>query len=234
MTLSELATSMGLTVPQILARAVEVDATFLCANPGSQVLSDEAETRLGKLLAESQRPNAMKPEHDVKRHAQRGANGARKKKGINHRINRTVAALAEEYGVDTEKLRQLALSLGYQAAEGAGSLSMAQVSQLLLRLNESAQLSFGDTSSTTIEGALKNAGRLRDQPQSRKTRQFPNLRRTRLKVLAEQWGSTVVALTDMCGLVRITIHDPASPRIANDNILRFRAAMSSHAQRHSG
>jgi len=225
MTLSEFAASMGLTVPQILARAVEVDAKFLCANPGSQVLSDEAEARLRKLLGESQQSNAKKPEHDVRRRTQRGASGARKKDGIKHKGNRTVAALAEEYGVDTEELRQLALSLGYQVAEGAGSLSMAQVSQLLLRLNESAQLSFGDKSSTTIEGALKNAGRLRDQPQSRKTRQSPNLRRTRLEVLATQWDSSVAILSELCSILRITIHDPESPRISNDDLLKLRAAL---------
>jgi len=225
MTLSELATSMGLTVPQILARAVEVDAKFLCANPGSQDLSDEAEAHLRTLLAETPQPNAKKPEHDVRRRTQRGVSGARKKDGINHKGNRTVAALAEEYGVDTEELRQLALSLGYQVAEGAGSLSMAQVSQLLLRLNESAQISFGDTGSTTIEAALKNAGRLRDQPQSRKIRQSPNLRRTRLGVLTTQWDSSVAILGELCSVMRITIHDPESPRISNDDLLKLRAAL---------
>jgi len=225
MTLSEFAASMGLTVPQILARAVEVDAKFLCANPGSQELSDEVEARLRELLGESQQSNAKKPEHDVRRRTQRGASGARKKEGLNHKSNRTVAALAEEYGVDTEELRQLALSLGYQAAEGAGSLSMAQVSQLLLRLNESTQLSFGDTGSTTIEAALKNAGRLRDQPQSRKIRQSPNLRRTRLEVLATQWATSDVILIELSGIIRITVHDPESPRISNDDLLKLRAAL---------
>lgn len=224
MTLSELATSMGLTVPQILARAVEVDAKFLCANPGSQELSDEAEARLRKLLGETQQSTAKKPEHDVRRRTQRGG-GARKKEGLNHKGNRTVAALAEDYGVDTEELRKLALSLGYQVAEGAGSLSVAQVSQLLLRLNESAQLSFGDTSLATIEGALKNAGRLRDQPQSRKIRQSPNLRRTRLEVLATQWDTSDVILIELSGIIRITVHDPESPRISNDDLLKLRAAL---------
>ena len=225
MTLSELATSLGLTVPQILARAVEVDAKFLCTNPGSQDVSDEAEVRLRKLLRNAQQPNANEPGHDIKRRPRRGASGARKKDGINHKVNRTVAALAEEYGVETEELRQLALSLGYQVADGSGSLSMAQVSQLLLRLNESTKLSFGDSSSTTIEGALKNAGRLRDQPQSRKIRQSPNLRRTRLEVLATQWGSSVATLCELSSIIRITIHDPESPRVSNDDLLKLRAAL---------
>lgn len=225
MKLSELASSMGLTVPQILARAVEIDAKFLCANPGSQDLSVVAEARLRKLLRETQQSNTKKPEHGVRRRTQRGAYGARRKDGINHKVNYTVAALAEEYGVDTEELRQLALSLGYQVSEGAGSLSMAQVSQLLLRLNGSAQLSFGDTGSTTIETALKNAGRLRDQPQSRKIRQSPNLRRTRLEILATQWATSVAILIELSSIIRITLHDPESPRISNDDLLKLREAL---------
>lgn len=225
MTLSELATSLGLTVPQILARAVEVDAKFLCTNPGSQDVSEEAEIRLRKLMGKAHDPNANEPGHDVRRRPRRGASGARKNDGINHKASRTVAALAGEYGVDTEELRQLALSLGYQIADGSGSLSMAQVSQLLLRLNESTQLSFGDSSPTTIEGALKNAGRLRDQPQSRKVRQSPNLRRTRLQVLATQWGTSVATLCELSSIIRITIHDPESPRVSNDDLLKLRAAL---------
>lgn len=225
MTLSEFASSMGLTVPQILARAVEVDAAFLCDNPGPQVLSDEAERRLRALLGDSEQLESKKPEHDRRQISRRGGGEARRKRGINHAINRTVEALADEYGVDTEELRQLALSLGYQVAESTGSLSVAQVGQLLLRLNESKQLSFGDTTSATVAGVLKNAGKLRDQPQSRKTRQSPNLRRTRLAILAQQWDSTVAFLTEVCGHVRITIHDATSPRISNDDILMLRSAL---------
>jgi hypothetical protein len=209
MTLSEFATSMGLTVPQILARAVEVDPKFLCNNPGSQVLSDEAETRLRNLLQDSTNDRAANPERKVKRPAKRDDEvGLRKKRGLTHKSNRTIAALAHEYGVEIEELRQLALSLGYQATEGDGSLSVSQVSQLLLRLNESAQVSFGDTSSTTIAGVIKNAGKLRDQPQSHKIRQSPNLRRTRLEVLAKKWDSTMEVLSDICSLVRVEIYDP--------------------------
>lgn len=230
MTLSEFATSMGLTVPQILARAVEVDPKFLCTNPGSQVLSDEAETRLRSLLQDSTDDRAAEPERKVKRHARKDDEvGLRKKRGLTHKGNRTIAALAHEYGVETEELRQLALSLGYQAAEGDGSLSMSQVSQLLLRLNDSAQVSFGDTSSATIAGVIKNAGKLRDQPQSHKIRQSPNLRRTRLEVLAKKWDSTAEVLSNICGLVRVEIFDPATPRIQNDDILTLRAALHANA-----
>lgn len=216
---------MGLTVPQILARAVEVDAAFLCDNPGPQLLSDEAERRLRALLGGSEQIDAKKPERDGRRNSKRGGGEARKKKGINHEINRTVEALAVEYGVGTEELRQLALSLGYQVAEGAGSFSVAQVGQLLLRLNDLEQLSFGDTTAATVASVLQNAGKLRDQPQSRKTRQSPNLRRTRLAILAQQWDSTVAFLTEVCGHVRITIHDAVSPRISNDDILMLRGAL---------
>jgi hypothetical protein len=127
MTLSEFATSMGLTVPQILARAVEVDPGFLCADRGSQVLSDAAEARLRELLQDSKDDRADKPKRKVKRPTKREEVGTRKKQGVNHKDNRTIAALADEYGVETEELRQLALSLGYQAAEGDGSLSMSKV-----------------------------------------------------------------------------------------------------------
>ena len=230
MTLSEFATSMGLTVPQILARAVEVDPGFLCANPGSQVLSDEAEARLRGLLQDPKDDCTDKPERRVKRRAKKDDDaGARIQRGVNHRGNRTIVAIAAEYGIETEELRQLALSLGYQAAEGSGSLSIAQVSQLLLRLNESTRLSFGDTSSATIAGVINTAEKLRDQPQSRKIRRSPNLRRTRLEVLAKKWDFAVEVLSDICKLVRVEIHDPASPRIENSDILTLHAAMHANA-----
>lgn len=229
MTLSEFATSLGLTVPQILARAIEVDESFLCVNPGSQVLSDEAEMRLRNLLGDSPQPRTRKSQRGENRRTTHGRGNERKKAGVNHKGNRTISAVADEYGVDEEELLRLALSLGYEAAANGGSLSVAQVSQLLLRLSESEQRSYGDTSSATIAIALENAGKLRDQPQSRKIRQSPNLRRTRLDVLAAQWGSSVAVLNDICRLVRIAIHDPDSPRIENDDLLRLRAALQASA-----
>ncbi|MFM7082257.1 MAG: pentapeptide repeat-containing protein, partial [Actinomycetota bacterium] len=87
------------------------------------------------------------------------------------------------------------------------------------------QRSYGDTRSATIAIALENAGKLRDQPQSRKIRQSPNLRRTRLEVLATQWGTSVAILIELGGIIRITIHDPESPRISNDDLLKLRAAL---------
>lgn len=229
MTLSEFASSVGLTVPQILARAVEIDAKLLCTNPGAQLLSDEAETRLRELIEKSQLTDGAQPPRDDKRRMRRERVKEHKERRITPQRNFTIDSLASEYDVDPAELREVARSLGYQTADCGGSLSIAQVDQLLLRLNESAQLSFGDTSSITLVNVIKNAGKLREQPQSQKTRRSPNLRRTRLETLAEQWGATPATLSDVCKLVRITVYDPTSPRIANGDIIRLRAALQASA-----
>jgi hypothetical protein len=229
MTLSELAESMGLTVPQIVARAVKVDPVFLCADPGAVELSDDAESRLRKLLAKSPRRDTGKSGLDQQHHTRKGAPHARKKAGINHKSNRSFAAVAERYGIDEGELRQLALSLGYQAARTGGVLSIAQINQLLRHLNESSPRSFGETGPSTISSALQDAGKLREQQRTRKTRPSPNLRRTRLELLGLQWGLSVATLIDLCNLVRIAIYDPTSPRIDNGDRSKLHAAIEAKA-----
>jgi len=225
MTLSELAASLGLTVPQILARAVQVDPRLLSADPGSQVLSQDTEMKLRTLLEESLKDDVTTSQPKGSRSSQRRSDRSRTNAGVKDKHNRSIAALADEYGFDHDELIGLALSLGYQAAARGGKLSIAQVNQLLLHLNKSAELSFGEANSTTIAGAIKNAGKLREKPQSRKLRNSPNLRRTRLEVLALQWNTSVSTLSELCGVVRIAIHDPESPRIANDDLLKLRTAL---------
>lgn len=225
MTLAEFALSLGLTVPQILARAVQVDPSFVCADPGSQLLNSGSEAKLRELLSDASEPVEAKPDTKLSRKAQRTKKQADSQFGISRQSNRSISALAAEYGIDPIELKKVAISLGYSFPRNSEKLSIAQVNRLLLHLNESTERSYGDANSNTIAGALKNAGKLRDQPQSLKIRPSPNLRRTRLEVLTAQWGPSVVVLSDMCRLVRIMIHDPETPRIANDDLLKLRAAL---------
>jgi len=229
MTLAEFASSLGFTVPQILARAVQVDPSLVCADPGSQLLDSGSEAKLRELLSDALEHVEPKPAAKLSRKAQRTKKQADSQFGISRQSNRSISALAAEYGIDPIELKKVAISLGYPFPRNSEQLSIAQVNRLLLHLNESTERSYGDGKSTTIAGALRNAGKIRDQPHSRKIRPSPNLRRTRLEVLTAQWGPSVVALSDMCKLVRIMIHDSETPRIANVDLFKLRAALQASA-----
>jgi len=109
MTLSKLAASLGLTVPQILARAVQVDPSLLSADPGSQVLSQDTEMKLRTSLMEALKDDATTSQPKGSRSSQRRSDRSRMNAGVKYKNNRSIAALADEYGFDHDELIGLAL-----------------------------------------------------------------------------------------------------------------------------